>query len=348
MADSAFEERTLAPTPRRIQQARQEGKVVISRDLSSAVAMVTASTVFLLAVPAGVAGLFLFMCEVMRTAAGEIGFAPAAKHGLGLASQCLAVPLGALWVVACMTGVAQTRGLVTSLPLRPSARRALPALSRVLGREQFVEAAKGLLGLVALLVVAYWSIRPALAHIAGLGGAGPAQILAALGVLVGRLAMHLTLAMVVLGVADYLWQHKRHGRALRMGQGEARREHKESEGEPAHKAERLRLHHEFMNESSLAEVADADVVVLHAGVLAVVIRYDRARASAPVVVLRGELGRVQGVVRAARLAGVPVLDDPELARALATVVEGAEIPEPLYESVAVCLVRVQVPDQGGS
>jgi type III secretion protein U len=208
-----------------------------------------------------------------------------------------------------------------------------------------VEAGKGFLGLCVLFAVALWSIRPAVSGIAATGGASAARILRTVGVLGQRLAIHLTVAMLALGAADYLWQRYRHGKALRMGRDEVKREHRESEGEPAHKAERLRLHHEFMQEHALGDVAEADFVVVHPGVMATAIHYDQKSSSAPVVLVKGEGGRAQAIAAAARAAGVPAFVDPDLARALGSVDESGEIPEALYQRVAECMLRAETMGQ---
>jgi flagellar biosynthesis protein FlhB len=148
-------------------------------------------------------------------------------------------------------------------------------------------------------------------------------------------------AMLAIGVADLLLQRHRHGKALRMSRDEVKREHRESEGEPAQKAERLRLHRECMPEQTLDDVATADFVVVHAQALAVAIRYDEDGSSAPIVLVKGRCGKAQSIEETARAAGVPVFVDPELVRALASVDDGGEIPEALYQLVAECLVRAR-------
>ena len=347
MADSHFEERSEAPTPRRIRQARRDGNVVFSRELSAAVALAVACIVFVAAAPSGLAGLAFLMRKTMQHAVSGSSLASATKDGLLAAGLTMALPLGMLWGVAGVVGLAQTRGFVSILLLRPEARRFAPTFARILGRDRVVETGKGILCLCVLFSVAWWSIRPVLAVMAGLAGAGSGRILHAIGVLGGRLSSHLALAMLALGAADYGWQYYRHGKALLMSREEVKRDHKESEGDPSHKAERFRIHQEFMSEPSLAEVTRADFVVLHAGAVAAAVRYERASSSAPIVILRGEFGRARAIAAGARLSNVPILVDPKLARALAMVDEGSEIPEDLYELVADCLVRVKATAQGG-
>jgi flagellar biosynthesis protein FlhB len=311
--------------------------------------MATACVVLVATANAGAAGLVEAMREAMAGATKSTTIFAAARSGLEIALLTLSLPVGALLGVACLAGLAQTRGLATALPLLPEGRKVLPTLGRVVGRDRAMEAGKGCLALGILLAVGFWSIRPAISCIAALGGASAARILRAVGVLGEYLAIRLTVAMLALGAADFLWRHHRHRKALRMSRDEVKREHKESEGEPSHKAERLRLHQEGMQEQASGDVAEADFVVVESGVMvgvmAAAIRYDREARGAPVVMVKGEHRHAQAIEAAARAAGIPVLIHPGLVRALASVDDGCEIPPALYEQVAECLVRVQAMGQ---
>jgi flagellar biosynthesis protein FlhB len=340
MADSPAEERTEAPTPRRIQQSRRAGQTAISRDLAAALVIATAYVVVVATAQAGVAGLVQAMREAMAGAARSTSISAAAKSGLEIAVLTLGLPAGALLAVAFLASAVQTRGLATVKPLVPDGKRLRPSLARVFGRDRVIEAGKGGIALCILFAVAFWSILPAISGIAALGGASATRILWILGVLGQRLAMRLTVALLALGAADLLWQRHRLGKALRMGRDEVKREDRESEGEPAHKTARLRLHQEIMHGQALGDVTEADFVVVHVGVMAAAVRYDQEVSRAPLVTVKGSRKHAQAIEAAARAAGVPVVVDPDLVRALSSVDSGGEIPEALYDQIAKCLVRV--------
>lgn len=123
-----------------------------------------------------------------------------------------------------------------------------------------------------------------------------------------------------------------------MSRDEVRREQKEDEGDPAHRAERRRRHRALLE---AGPVARATVVVVNPTHVAVALRHDRAAGGAPVVVAKGA-GRAAAVIRsAARRAGVPIVRDVPLARALHRLAElGDEIPEELYEAAATVLAHL--------
>ncbi len=344
MAEASPEERNQAPTSRRIAQMRGAGHVAISRDLASAMVMASACGVLVAKARAGTATLVYAMREALIGATSPVessSISTAVRAGAEVAATTLALPLGVLCLTACLVVAAQTRGLVTARPLRPALGRIVPSLARVLGRDKLIEAGKGMLGVGLLLVVAWWCLPPALATIVPPGTPSAAQILRAVGAVARHLGIRLTLAMLAMGAVDYYWQRHRHGKALRMSRDEVKRELREIEGEPAYRAERLRLHREGMQEQALEDVLRANFVVVQSGVRAAAIRYEGGGGLAPFVMVRGTHLRAQAIEDVARTAQVPVFVDPHLARALSAVDDGEEIPEALYEQVAEWLVRAR-------
>jgi flagellar biosynthesis protein FlhB len=158
-----------------------------------------------------------------------------------------------------------------------------------------------------------------------------------LGLLAERLAGRVAVAALLVGVGDYLLVRRRHLRRLRMTREEVRRETKETEGDPTHRAERQRLHRELLEQRMVAEVRKADFVVVNPDHIAVALRYDRDGDAAPVVVARGERLLAERIKAVAREAGVPIFRDVALARSLRELPEGEEIPAALYEAVAEIL-----------
>jgi flagellar biosynthetic protein FlhB len=126
-----------------------------------------------------------------------------------------------------------------------------------------------------------------------------------------------------------------------MSREEVKREYKDSEGDPHHKAERQRLHRELLERRMVAEVRKADFVVVNPDHIAVALKYDRDGDAAPVVVAVGERLLAERIKEVAREAGVPIFRDVSLARALRDVAEGDEIPVELYEAVAEILRVVE-------
>ena len=122
-----------------------------------------------------------------------------------------------------------------------------------------------------------------------------------------------------------------------MTKHEVREEYKETEGNPLIKAQRRALHREILSQSLAAAVRDADVVMANPTHVAVALKYERGKANAPMVTAKGADLMAAQIRQIARESGVPVKRDIPLARALYELEVEQEIPEELYEAVAVVL-----------
>jgi len=340
-------ERTEEPTPKRLEDARRRGEVAVSRDATSAAAMTAAIVTLVLQGPALTARLLAYWKATFAGAAvagdptsgASFGASSALVAGVGVLAHALAVPLAAATLVALGAGLLQTRGLLALGALRPDLGRLSPAagLSRAFGGKAALEIGKGLLKATLVASLAWLTVRSVLAGLAGLAGAPIPRLAGAMGVVSARLAERVALVALAVGAADYLLVRRRHLGKLRMTREEVRREHKESEGDPSHRAERQRLHRELLEQRMVAEVRKADFVVVNPDHIAVALRYDRDGEAAPVVVARGERLLAERIKQVAREAGVPIFRDVTLARSLRDLPEGTEIPAALYEAVAEIL-----------
>jgi len=283
-------EPTEEPTPKRLEEARGRGEVAASRDLTSAAAMTAAIVALIVGGPQTTARLLAYWRSAL--AAAPAGGAPASALGAGLGAmaRALAPPLVAAATMALGVGLLQTRGLVALGAIKPDLARLSPVagLKRAFGGQAALAVGKGLLKVSLVAVLAWVTVRPVLGGVTALAGAEPARFLGALGTLASRLAGRVALVALALGVADYLFAYRRHHRGLRMTREEVKRESKESEGDPSHRAERQRLHRELSEQRMVAEVRKADFVVVNPDHIAVALRYDREGNAAPVVIARGE------------------------------------------------------------
>lgn len=339
MAESSAETRTEQPTPRRIARARREGEVAMSRDLVAGLAFASACAVLILGGNAWVGGLAAYLRMALADAAGGRTISKSLGMALHAGLWALGPALVAATATAILAGLAQSRGLFATARLRADARRLRPRLGRLLGREQAIEVVADLFKFAVLCGVAYWSLRPFLLAVVALPGASPAQVSSAAGALLRRLGSHLAITMVGLGVADYLWQLRRYRTKMRMTRDQARREQRESEGDPEHKAERRRLYRLMQMERAADQVGTVSMVLLDPGHTTVTLSYLEGAGGAPLLVARARTLRGSGPQGAVGRAELPSFVEPGLVRALASVEEGDEIPEALYASVARLIVK---------
>ena len=340
MADSSEEHRTCEATPRRVAQARSAGQIPLSRDLMSGVVMLAASVAVIAGGKAALGGLVLFFRETIQSSTAEVPVSAALVAGLREVGSVLGFPLLAMVIAALAIGVFQTRGLLSIKLLGPAPERISVRFGRLWGTASLAMAAKELLKFAVLLTAGVLCICSVASSIAGSTGSNGARIVDSVFASAKYVGVCLALTMLGLGFADYLWQVHRHRKTLRMTHHEARREHKETEGDPAIKSERNRiLHSEILQANAVSQLAEANLVVTDPGKVAIALRYDPAASGAPVVVCTGRDYWATRIEELASRSGVPSIVDTALAGLLATTEEGGEIPENAYELVAALLVH---------
>src|SRR5262249_47827037 len=138
-------------------------------------------------------------------------------------------------------------------------------------------------------------------------------------------------------IFDIWWQRHSYMKDLMMSKDEVKREYKESEGDPHHKAKRKELHQEILEGGQMESVKKADVVVTNPDHLAVALQYDTSTDGAPRVIAKGMNLKAEAIKAIAKEADVTLIRNVPLAHALHRVDVGQEIPEELYDAVAEVL-----------
>jgi flagellar biosynthesis protein FlhB len=161
--------------------------------------------------------------------------------------------------------------------------------------------------------------------------------LLAAGVLSKKLAWIAGLVGLALAAVDVLVTRRAWLERNKMTKDEVKREYRESEGDPEQKAARKRAHQEMLSAATIAAVREATVLVVNPTHFATALRYDQDGDEAPRVVAQGQGELARRMREAAYHYGVPIVRDVPVARALAELEIGDEIPEALYEAVAEIL-----------
>lgn len=340
-------EKTEPPSEKRLRQARREGNVARSRTLSSAVATLFGVSAFLATLP-GTASQLLGYTRRTLASSGTPPPADAALLGAvsTVAELCLPTLL-ALLLGAVLGSIVQTGVVFHPEVLRFKPERLSPSegFRRLFSGRNLAESVRAFLIGAVLLTVAWKIAEGAARRLALLPGASSLDALAHAWSL-GETTLRRTLLVATLvGVLDLLYQRHAHLKGLRMSRDELKREHKESEGDPHHKAARKAAHRAALNGTTARGVAKANVVLVNPTHVAVALRYEPSEAGAPTIVAKGIGEQAARLRREARNLEVPVVRNVPLARALVRCDVGQEIPEELYEAVAVILREVLDADE---
>ena len=339
-------EKTEQPTAKRLRDARRKGQVARSHDLSSGVLLVASVSILYLAgghIGGWVSGAMREQLEHAATYRGPLDQAAALGAlfaGVKLMAFMLAPLFGVLLVVALLANYFQVGSVFTFEPVKPNANKLNPAegfKQRFLKARPYVELGKTALKLIIACVVvgsALWGARRDVVELTR----QPTQLAASyLLWLVFSIGVRVGVAFLIIGAADYFLQRYFHRRELMMTKHEVREEYKETEGNPLHKSLRRARHREILMQAMMEAVRRANVVVVNPTHVAVALSYERETMGAPTVVAKGAELMAAQIRRIADEAQVPIMRDVPLARALYELEIDQEVPEELYESVAVVL-----------
>ncbi|OFZ70691.1 MAG: flagellar biosynthesis protein FlhB [Betaproteobacteria bacterium RBG_16_58_11] len=347
MADDSDLEKTEAATGRRIQRAREDGKVVQSKELAIFIQLMAA-----------VAGLMLMGSYIMEKLISIM------RHGFTLdratifdstlmmsrfmhdTSDALIafLPLMLLFVLAAFAGPLLMGGWnFTWKPLTPDLTKFNPiaGMKRMVSLNGLMELMKAsvkaaLVGSIGAWVI--WRYKDELFALAGESlGAGMAHM----GDLLFTTAFFMIGSLILLVLADVPFQLWHYAKGLRMTKEEVKQEAKETEGDPQIKARIRSAQRAAARKRMMSAVPKADVIVTNPTHYAVALKYEEGQMAAPQIVAKGMGLLAERIMELGQEHAVPVLQAPPLARALYRHADvGDTVPERLYTAVAEVLAYV--------
>jgi flagellar biosynthetic protein FlhB len=332
-------DRSEAATPRRIERAREEGQVALSREVAGWGALALGTLAAAVALPLLGREMLRGMRVVLEGAHG-LDMAGTAMFLLRLGAVAILPVAAAAALGAVAATLLQTRGLVSAAPLAPRLSKINPiaALKRILGPQGLTEFLRSLLKL-GLVGAALWHASGDLPALQGALHAPAGAMLQAAGDVALRLMGAALVAFAAVALLDLLWVRFEHLRNLRMSRQDLKEESREAEGDPMLRARRRQIRETRGRRRMLAEVPKAAVVVTNPTHYAVALAYAGGDA-APTLVAKGVDAVAARIRRAAEDAGVPLVANPPLARALHRLELGAEIPAEHYQAVAEIIAFV--------
>ena len=346
MSEESDLEKTEPASPRRLEQAREEGDVPRSRELGSFA---------LTAVSAG--GLWVMGDSIVRAASSFLArclefhrynYTSGQDQWNYVSGQFmpLAMVLGGLMlmlVIAALSPLALTRGAISFKPLAPDISRLfkLQGLTRMFSLEGLMELPRLLIKLFLIAGVGWMLVRYYRGDLIELPqqdlGVAMRDTLHVAGVAFLCMAAVMMLVAAV-DVPLSLWQY---ARKHRMTKEEVRKEHRESEGDPHVKGRIRAMQRQVAQRRMMADVPKADVIVTNPTHYAVALRYSETEGGAPRVVAKGADMVAAKIRELGTEHKIPILEAPPLARALYRHTEiGHQIPEALYAAVAEVLAYV--------
>lgn len=340
--------KTEKATPKRLSDAKKKGQIPKSQDLSSAISF----------------ALFAFLLTQILTYTLEFsfvffknyfskGFNPAniqndlSHLGVNVVIIFLLLVGPALvlaFASAYIGNLIQVGFVFISESLKPSLDKLNPIsnLKNIFGKQALFGLVKNIAKMGVVIYIVYSSADMLIGPILHISNVGTEKIFYIMIELARSVGLKISIFLVVLGIADYVFQRYQHTSQLKMTKQEIKDEYKEMEGDPQIKQQRKQRHHEMMN-GNIRDVSEATVVITNPTHLAIAIRYERGGTGdeVPMVLVKGADKRAEQMKEMAKEADIPMVENVPVARHLYKNAEaGQPIPMEMYQAVAEILALI--------
>lgn len=346
-------EKTEPATAKKLKDAREEGKVVKSRELNSAFGLI----VLFLCLKIFVSYVGQKLIAVFTYAYGQMAdFVLINEKNLSaqaiaslfkniiLQWMLIVLPFFAFGVIiALLVSIVQVGWKVSTKPMKPELSKFNPinGFKRMFSKDSVFELVKSIVKIGLIGYMAYASIRDHQNELFILYDLELNQAIALVGGLVIDVGFKISLVYLIVGIADFVYQKHKFNEDMKMTKQEVKDEFKNTEGDPQIKGRQRRKMQEVSQKRMMQDVPKADVVITNPTHFAVALRYDTKESTAPVVVAKGADYIAQKIKEIAKDNQIEIVENKPLARMIYHNVDvGAEIPPELYQAVAEVLAYV--------
>ena len=340
-------------TAKKLKDARKEGKVAKSKELTSAfdlIVLFLCLKIFVSYVGGNLLGLFDLvygnMADFVRINEGYMSSQAVSTVLFPVIIRWLltVLPFFAFGVVITfLISVIQVGWTVSAKPMQPKLSKFNPinGFKRIFSKDTLFELVKSIFKVGIIIYIAYTSVRDEAGHLFILYELDLKQAIALVGTLIIDIGLKISIVYLIIGIADYAYQKWKFNDEMKMTKQEVKDEFKNTEGDPQIKGRQRRKMQEVSQRRMMQDVPKADVVITNPTHYAVALKYEAEVRPAPYVVAKGEDYLAQKIKEVARENNVEIVENKPLARMLYSNVDiGADIPPELYQAVAEILAVI--------
>ncbi len=341
--------KTEKATPKRRREAREKGQVLQSREITTALVLMS---VFV-AVRVFGKNIYSLLSEYMKKVLTEYPkiedlympdvivrvFIDGVLVFLSAIGPILAIAL----LTSLIVGYAQVGFIFTLETLKPKFDKINPisGFKRLFSMRGVVELLKSIFKIAIIGYISYSYLNGKASAILSLMNMEIMQMATFIAVTSLNLAIRICVALIILGTFDYLYQWWEFEKSLMMSKQEIKEEYKQTEGNPEIKSKIKQKQRQISMRRMMQEIPKADVIITNPTHYACALKYDAQESSAPVLIAKGQDYIAARIKEIAKENGVEIVENKQLARTIFDTVEiGQAIPQELYQAVAEVLAFV--------
>lgn len=352
-ADGEGGEKTEPATDKKLKDAREEGKVAKSKELTASFDLIVLFLVIKIFI-SYIGGNLLSIFEFVYTGIAEfVGINEAGLTTVAVSSFLLKIILKWMLIVlpffvlgiaiTLLISIIQVGWTVSAKPMEPKLDKFNPinGFKRIFSKDSLFELFKSIVKIAVIILVAYNSIKKNKNDLFILYDIPLKQALALIGSIIVNTGLKISFVYLVVGLADFAYQKHKFSEDMKMTKQEVKDEYKNSEGDPQIKGKQKQRMREASQRRMMQDVPKADVVITNPTHLAIALKYDAEVSQAPIVIAKGEDYVALRIKEVAKANNIAIVENKPLARMLFSNVDiGAEIPPELYQSVAEVLAMI--------
>jgi len=341
------QEKTEQATPKKRGDARKKGQIAKSQDVASVIVLMACLIFFWF----GASGMIEKMMSLVKWLLVQSSQFNVDGNNIQSLMVSLAYRISAIispllltvFFMALLANYLQV-GFVFSLEsVQPKFSKINPikGFAKLFSIKSLVDLVKNIFKISIIGFIAYKTIQGEIENFIPLIDQSVWGILIFIGEIAFKIVLRVCLALIILAILDYIYQKWEFEKNLKMSKQEMKDEFKQTEGNPLVKTRIKRLQRDAARKRMMASVPEADVVITNPTHLAVALRYDLSKASAPKVVAKGAGLIAEKIKEIAGKNKVPIVNNKPLARVLYKTVDVDEmVPTNLYKAVAEVLAFV--------
>ncbi len=343
-------EKTEEATQKKLDDARKEGQVAKSQELTTSV-MLFALFVSLRVFSGYIGNNFLKTFKEYYDVIHVYGVEkPTNGVAVAFTNQALIrilltlMPLAAIaFFIAFLVNYLQVRWKPAPKALQPKMDKINPlkGFKRIFSKDKIFELFKDIAKIVLIFIIAYNTIIDEVEKLKIMYDLGLMAAVTYIGNFVLSMGIKISAFYLGIGLIDYIYHFFKFKKDMRMSKQEVKEEFKQMEGNPEVKNKMKQRMRQSSQAAMRKAVPDADVVITNPTHFACAIKYDKDKAAAPVLTAKGADYMAQKIKEIARENNVPIVENKALARMLYYNVDvDSQIPEELYQTTAEVLAYV--------
>jgi len=351
------QEKTEDPSQRKLEKAAEEGRVLTSKDMFVFTGLL-GTLLMMLAVPGiiePVLGKWGALLRLERGADLDALISQRITEGIKMiliTGVVIGVPLMAVVILTQAAVAGNLNFAPKAMAFKGNRINILKGLQRMVSIKALVELGKASLKVVLLFSIAIGILYMQAPKILKLPYRSLGEAVASAGTMFPAVLGGLLLMLAVIALLDFLWQRHTHIKSLKMSKQDQKDEYKQTEGSPEVKAKIRRMQMEnsanaARQQAALDDVSSATAIITNPTHFAVALKYEVGSIEAPKILAMGRGKIAEMIIDRGKDANITIFRSALLARALYFSGEiGKEIPEMLYQAVAVILAYIYRIDRG--